>query len=145
VQATDDFTIIFDEPVNLDSCDVHLFEELTQLWRLVQRYGMRTPLTINVLDSRAICVRRLGAICSQVGGWRLTDETTVKNPVSDNGPVTFPVLINSEDANGNILKLRVQLATKPAPTGNAARAVVLRGGCRPQKSRVTESFPDRKV
>jgi hypothetical protein len=110
--ATDDFTIVLDEPGNMESCGVEVFEGLGQLWKLVQRYGMKTPLTINVVDSQSICIRTLKAVCDKTGTWQLTDETPTTSTGCEGKSLTFPLTINSKDRSGNILKVKVQLAPK---------------------------------
>jgi hypothetical protein len=110
--ATDDFTIVLGEPRDMESCGIELFEGLGQLWKLVQRYGMKTRLTINVLDSQSICIRTFGALRDETGRWQLTDETPPTNAAQDGKPIAFPLIINSTDSSGNVLKMRVQLAKK---------------------------------
>ena len=110
--ATDDFTIVLDEPGNMESCGVEVFEGLGQLWKLVQRYGMKTPLTINVVDSQSICIRTLKAARDKTGTWQLTDETPPTSATCEGKSLTFPLTINSKDRSGNVLKVRVQLAVK---------------------------------
>jgi hypothetical protein len=112
VAATDDFTIVLDEPGNMESCGIEVFEGFTQLWKLVQRYGMKTPLAITVVDSQSICIRTLRAVHDGSGRWQLTDETSPTSEAHEGKSITFPLTINSKDARGNVLKVRVQLATK---------------------------------
>jgi hypothetical protein len=111
VPATDDFTIILDESGNMESCGVEVFEELGQLWKLVQRYGVKTPLTINVVDSQPICIRTLKAARDKTGTWQLTDATPT-SATCEGKSLTFPLTINSKDRSGNILEVRMQLAPK---------------------------------
>jgi hypothetical protein len=113
----DDFTIVLDEPGNLDSCGVEVFERLSQLWKLVQRYGMKTPLSINVTDGQSNCIRTLKAVRDETGSWKLTDETPPSAPF-EGEPITFPLIINSKDPSGNILKMRVQLRRCSTPQKN---------------------------
>jgi hypothetical protein len=110
VSAIDDFTIVLDEPWNMESCGIGLFEGLGQLWKLVQRYGMKTPITINVVDSQSICIRTLSAVRDETGGWQLTDETPPTNAAQEGKSIAFPLNINATDSSGNILKVRLQLA-----------------------------------
>ena len=119
MEATDDFTIVLDEPGNMDSCGIEVFEGLGQLWKLVQRYGMKTPLMIKVIDSQAACIRTFRAVGDQACKWHLTDETPSTSADSEAKSITFPLTIESKDATGNMLKMRVQLVTKPAPTPQA--------------------------
>jgi hypothetical protein len=112
VATSDDFTIVLDEPGNMESCGMEVFEGLSQLWTLVQRYGMKTPLTINVVDSESIRIRTLKAARDKTGTWQLTDETPPTSVESERTPITFPLIIHSKDVSGNILKVRVELGTK---------------------------------
>jgi hypothetical protein len=51
-------------------------------------------------------------------GWQLGDETTAVDP-PPGGEVEFPLTINAQDAKGNILKMRLQVAEpKPEPLSN---------------------------
>jgi hypothetical protein len=115
--AIDDFTIVLDEPGNLDSCGVEVFERLSQLWKLVERYGMKTPLTINVADGQSNCIRTIKAVRDKTGSWKLTDETPPSAPF-EGEPITFPLTINAKDLSGNVLKVRVQLAAKSSSRKN---------------------------
>jgi hypothetical protein len=108
----DDFTIVLDEPENLESCGVEFFERLSQLWKLVQRYEMNTPLTIDVADSQPVCIRILKAVRDKAGTWQLTDETPPTSTGREVKSITFPLIMSSKDLTGNILKVRVQLAPK---------------------------------
>jgi hypothetical protein len=112
VAAIDDFTIVLHEPVNMESCGIEVFEELSQFWAQVQRYGMKTPLTINVVDSQPLCIRTLKAVRDETGIWQLTDETSATIAKYQGKSTTFPLIINSKDRSGNILKMRLELATK---------------------------------
>src|SRR5205807_8528474 len=61
----------------------------------------------------ARCVRAIRGTRYQAAGWQLEDETTaVAQPLG--GEVEFPLTINSQDAKGNILKMRLQLGV-PKP------------------------------
>jgi hypothetical protein len=72
---------------------------------MVERYEMTAPIAIRVVDNKARCVQ-------------LEDETTAVAPPLG-GEVEFPLAINSQDAKGNILKMRVQLGVpKPEPLSN---------------------------
>jgi hypothetical protein len=113
VAPTDDFTIVIDQPWNTE-CGIEVFEELPQLWRLVDRYRMKPPLTINVIDNQSIGIWTLTALHDQSGKWRLTDETPPGAAHADQ-PIAFPLIINSKDSRGNILKVRIQLATGTTP------------------------------
>ncbi len=112
----DDFTIILDELENMESCGMEVFETLGQLWKLVERYGMKPPLTINVLDSQTVCIRTLKATRDKFGAWRLIDETPPTSTAFEGKPIAFPLIMNSKDLSGNTLKVRVEIATKHRST-----------------------------
>lgn len=99
--ATDDFIIILDEPENMESCGMEAFEGLSHLWKLVQRYGMKMPLTINVVDSQPSCIRKLSALRDKTGRWRLTDETpaTIAAQAGKSKSIEFPLIINSTETH----------------------------------------------
>lgn len=112
----DDFTIILDELENMESYGMEVFERLGQLWKLVERYGMKPPLTINVLDSQTVCIRTLKAARDKFGAWRLIGETPPTSTLFEGKPIAFPLIMNSKDLSGNILKVRVEIATKHRST-----------------------------
>jgi hypothetical protein len=116
VATPDDFTIVLDEPENMESCGMEVFEGLGQLWNLVERYGMKAPLMINVLDSRTVCIRTFKAARDKFGTWRLIDATEPTSTEFEGNRIAFPLIMNSRDLNGNILKVRVEIATKHRPT-----------------------------
>jgi hypothetical protein len=122
VAAIDDFTIVLDEPWHMESCGIELFEGLGQLWKLVQRYGMKTPLMINVVDSQSICVRTLSAVRDETGRWQLTDQTPPTNTTQEGKSIAFPLIIDSTDSSGNVLKVRVQLA-RSTPLSNREQLI----------------------
>jgi hypothetical protein len=112
VATPDDFTIVLDEPENMKSCGMEVFEGLGQLWKLVQRYGMKNPLRMNVVDSQPVCIRTLKAVREEFGAWRVTDETLSTSAAVEDKPITFPLIIDSKDLSGNILKVRLEIAAK---------------------------------
>ena len=80
---------------------------------MVERYKMTAPITITVVDKVARNVRALRGYRIQAGAWQLEDTVTAATPPSD-GEFEFPLIINVQDAKGNILKMRLQLdATRP--------------------------------
>ncbi len=90
-----------------------MYDGLDRLWRMVERYKMTAPIAIRVVDNKARCVRAIRGTRYQAAGWQLEDETTAVAP-SLGGEVEFPLTINSQDAKGNVLKMRPQRgAPKP--------------------------------
>jgi hypothetical protein len=103
----DDFTIILPKYTDMAACGLKVYEQLDQLWRMVERYKMTTPIKMRAVDNKARCVRAFRANRNQTGVWQLEDEpTAVAPPLS--GEVEFPLTINAQDAKGNILKMRLQ-------------------------------------
>jgi hypothetical protein len=95
-----------------------VYDGLDRLWRMVERYKMTAPIAIRVVDNKARCVRAIRGTRYQAAGWQLENETTaVAQPLG--GEVEFPLTINSQDAKGNILKMRLQLGVpKPERPSN---------------------------
>jgi hypothetical protein len=117
-QGIDDFTIVLPELTDMAACDLKVYEGLDRLWRMVERYKMTAPIAIRVLDNKARCVRAIRGTRYQAAGWQLEDETTAVAPPLG-GEVEFPLTINSQDAKGNILKMRLQLGVpKPELSSN---------------------------
>jgi hypothetical protein len=117
-QGIDDFTIILPELTDMAACELKVFDGFDRLWRMVERYEMTAPIAIRVVDNKARCVRAIRGTRNQAAGWQLEDETTAVAPPLG-GEVEFPLTINSQDAKGNILKMRVQLGVpKPEPLSN---------------------------
>ncbi len=112
-QGIDDFTIVLPELTDMAACELKVYDGLDRLWRMVERYKMTAPIAIRVLDNKARCVRTIRGTRYQAGGWQLEDETTAVAPPL-RGEVEFPLTINSQDAKGNILKMRLQLGV-PEP------------------------------
>ena len=117
-QGIDDFTIILPELTDMAACELKVYEGFDRLWRMVERYEMTAPIAIRVVDNKARCVRAIRGTRDQAAGWQLEDDTTAVAP-SIGGEVEFPLTINSQDAKGNILKMRVQFGVpKPEPRSN---------------------------
>ena len=104
----DDFTIILPELTDMTSSDLKVYDGLDRLWRMVERYKMTAPITITVVDKTARHVRAIRGDRIQ-GAWRLEDTQTAATPPVQ-GEFEFPLTINVQDAKGNILKMRLQLA-----------------------------------
>jgi hypothetical protein len=108
-QRMDDFTIVLPELTSMATCELETYDGLDRLWRMVERYKMTTPITIKVLDNKARCVRAFRGDRHPTTGWQLEEESaSVKPPSGDEAE--FPLTINTQDAKGNILKMKLQLA-----------------------------------
>ena len=80
---------------------------------MVETYKMTTPMAIRVVDNQARGVRAISGTRNQTAHRQLEDETAVVGlPLV--GTLEFPLTINSQDAKGNILKIRVQFG-RPLP------------------------------
>jgi hypothetical protein len=101
----DDFTIPWHESADMGACDLKVYSDLDRLWRMVDRYKMKSPISICVVDRNDACIREIGGIHDPATGWHLNDETSVVVPVD--GP-ELPLTLRVRDARGNILKMRVQ-------------------------------------
>jgi len=106
-QDIDDFTIVLPEATEMAACELKVYDGLDRLWRMVERYKMTAPIAIRVVDNKARCVRTIRGTRYQAAGWQLEDETTAVAPPRG-GEVEFPLSMNVQDANGNILKMRLQ-------------------------------------
>jgi len=104
-QQVDDFTIPWHESTDMGACDLKVYSDLDRLWRMVDRYKMKAPISISVVDRNDACIREIGGIHDPATGWLLNDETSVVVPVD--GP-ELPLTLRVRDARGNILKMRLQ-------------------------------------
>jgi hypothetical protein len=101
----DDFTIILPELIDMAVCELKVYDGLDRLWRMVERYKMTAPITIRVVDNMARGVRAIRANRYQASAWQFEDEPiAVARPLK--GEVEFPLTINTQDAKGNILKIK---------------------------------------
>jgi hypothetical protein len=105
-QVTDDFTIILPELTDMVSGELKIYEGLAQLWRMVEHYKMTAPLAIRVIDNKARCVRTICGNHHPTTGWQLAEDTLKAAPGDE---VEFPLTINTQDAKGNKLNMKVQL------------------------------------
>jgi hypothetical protein len=105
----DDFTIILPGLTDMTSCDLKVYDGLDRLWRMVERYKMTAPITITVVDKMARHVRAIRGDRIQAGAWQLEDTQTAAAPPFP-GEFEFPLTMHVQDAKGNILKMRLQLA-----------------------------------
>jgi hypothetical protein len=90
----------------MGACDLEVYRGLERLWRMIERYAMRSPISINVVDNKAGQVRSICGNHDQATGWKLSDQTPTPAPA---GNVEFPLTIRVQDARGNILKMRLQV------------------------------------
>src|SRR5947209_6212491 len=112
-QGIDDFTIILAGWTDMGACDLRVYTDLERYGGWSNDIKMTAPIAVRVVDSKARCVRAIRGNCYQAAGWQLEDETTAVAPPLG-GEVEFPLTINSQDAKGNILKMRLQLGV-PKP------------------------------
>jgi hypothetical protein len=108
-QAIGDFTIILPELTDVVTGELKIYDGLDQLWRMVEHYKMTAPLAIRVIDNKARCVRTIRGNHHPTTGWQLADDTPSVKPAPKD-EVEFPLTINTQDAKGNILKMKLQLA-----------------------------------
>jgi hypothetical protein len=114
-QEVDDFTIVLSELINMATCNVKVYEGLDRLWRMFESYKMTAPMTIRVVDTQARCVRTIRGTRDQEAGWQLQDETGAET-AHLGGEVNFPLFLNSQDARGNVLKMKLQFGvSRPKP------------------------------
>lgn len=104
----DDFTIALHQSTDMGACDLEVYRGLERLWRMVERYAMRSPISISVVDSKAGPVRSIHGNHDRATGWKLSDQTPALAPAPA-GNVEFPLTIRVQDAKGNILKMRLQV------------------------------------
>jgi hypothetical protein len=104
----DDFTIALHHSTDMGACDLEVYRGLEGLWRMVERYAMRSPISISVVDNKAGQVRSICGNHHQATGWKLSDQTPTLAPASA-GNVEFPLTMRVQDAKGNILKMRLQV------------------------------------
>ena len=107
-RTVDDFTIVLPQLRDMGACELKVYSEITQLWQMVERYKMTTPITIKIVDHNDGYIRTIRARHDQIAGWQLHDEPTAIDQIAA-AAVEFPLTIRVEDAKGNILKMRLQL------------------------------------
>ena len=118
-KAIDDFTIILPELTDVLTGELKIYHGLDQLWRMVEHYKMTAPLAIRAIDNKAICVRTIRGNYHPTTGWQLEESSSFKPPLGDD--VEFPLIMNTQDAKGNILKMKLQIAGKEAAKGHLDR------------------------
>ena len=105
-QEVDDFSIPWQESTDMGACDLKVYSDLDRLWRMVDKYKMKTPISISVVDSNEVCLREIRGNHDPATGWHLNNEASVV--VSVDGP-EFPLTLRVRDARGSILKMRLQI------------------------------------
>lgn len=108
-QRGDDFTIVLPKSTDMATCELEIYNGLDRLWRMVERYKMTAPIAIRVVDNKARSVRAFRGDRRQTNGWQLEDETPPVKPLLGD-EAEFPLTISVQDAKGNILKMKLQLA-----------------------------------
>ena len=105
-QGIDDFTIVLPELTDMATCGLEMYDGLDRLWRMIERYKMAAPVAIRVVDNTAKCIRVIRGTRDQAACWHLEDVTPAMGSPLE-GEVELPLTLNSQDAKGNILKLRL--------------------------------------
>lgn len=119
-QGIDDFTIVLSEWTDMATCKLEMYDGLDRLWRMVERYKLTAPIAIKVVDNKARCVRILRGSRGPTTVWQLEDEApSVNPPIGDEAE--FPLTIETKDAKGNILKMKLQLAGNQVVEGHLDR------------------------
>src|SRR2546430_14446236 len=108
-QGIDDFAIVLPQFRDMGVCELKVYNELDQLWHMVERYKMTAPITIRVVDHNDRHVRTISGHQHQTASWQLKDEVTAVDQATA-GEVEFPLTIGVQDSRGNILKMRLQLS-----------------------------------
>ena len=115
IQKIDDFTIVLCDWTDMAGCELNVYAGLDRLWSMLERYKMTAPITIRVVDNGARCIRAIRGNRSQAAGWQLKDEATALPPPIAS-EVKPPLILNVQDAKGNVLKMRLQMGVvKPEP------------------------------
>jgi len=107
-RTVDDFTIVLPQLGDMGACELKVYSEITQLWQMVERYKMTTPITIKIVDHKDGYIRTIRGRHDQIAGWQLHDEPSAIDQTPA-GAVEFPLTVRVEDAKGNVLKMRLQI------------------------------------
>src|SRR5258708_1816963 len=107
-RTVDDFTIVLPQLRDMVACDLEVYSEITQLWQMVERYRMTTPITIKIVDRNDGYIRTICGRHDPIAGWQLHDEPRAIDQTPA-GAVEFPLTARVEDAKGNVLKMRLQV------------------------------------
>jgi len=87
---------------------------------MIERYKMLAPIAIRVVDNHARYIRAIRRSRHQATCWHLEDETTAAgSPLG--AEVEFPLTLNSQDAKGNILRMRLHLGIDGTSKGHLDR------------------------
>jgi len=106
-RTADDFTIVLPQLGDMGACELKVYSEITQLWQMIERYKMTTPITIKIVDHKDGYIRTIRGHHDQIAGWQLHEEPSAIGQTAA-GAVEFPLTIRVEDAKGNVLKMRLQ-------------------------------------
>jgi hypothetical protein len=115
-QEIDDFTIVLPKLTDMATCGLEMYDGLDRLWRMIERYKMTAPIAIRLVDNKARCVRAIRGTRDPAIGWHLEDET-----IAAGGETEFPLTLNSQDAKGNILKMRLHFGVDGTTKGHLDR------------------------
>src|SRR5882762_4665135 len=107
-RTVDDFTIVLPQLGDMGACELKAYSEITQLWQMVERYRMTTPITIKIVDHKDGYVRTIRGRHDPIADWQLLDEPRSIDQMAA-AAVEFPLTIRVEDAKGNVLKMRLQI------------------------------------
>ena len=107
-RTVDDFTIVLPQLGDMGACELNVYSEINQLWQMVERYKMTTPITIKIVDHNDGYIRTIRGHHDQIAGWRLRDEPSAIDQIAA-GAVEFPLTIRVEDTKGNVFKMRLQV------------------------------------
>ena|SRR5258706_1113036 len=121
-QGIDDFTIVPPELTDMAACGLEMYDRLDRLWRMIEQYKMAAPIAIRVVDNTARCIRVIRGTRDQAVCWHLEDVTTAGAPLERE--VELPLTVNSQDANGNILKMRLHFRVGGTTKGYLDRTQV---------------------
>ena len=89
-RTVDDFTIVLPQLRDMGACDLEVYSEITQLWQMVERYKMTTPITIKIVDHKDGYIRTIRGHHDQIAGWQLHDEPSAIDQTAA-GAVEFKV------------------------------------------------------
>ena len=119
-QQIDDFTILLPHSTDMRAGDSEVYSGLEGLWRMIERYQMTSPISISVIDNKAGHVRAIGGNYDQATGWNLKDEKSTMTPALA-GNLVFPLTIRVQDAEGNILKMKLQVRNSEAENSSSCQ------------------------
>jgi len=74
----------------MGACELKAYSEITQLWQMVERYKMTSPITIKIVDHKDGYIRTIRGRHDQIAGWQLLDEPSAIDQTAA-GAVEFPL------------------------------------------------------